>query len=450
MVKDYIQVNGDHFERNGEKIMLRGWAFGSWMNFEHFMLGMPGTNSMILEAFGKVYGEERAAELADRIITDMVREEDIQYLKELGTNTVRIVLGYHWFWDDAEPFVMKEQGLKYLDRVLRYCADNGMFAILDLHSTPGSQNTDWHSDNRTGVEQFWQYRCFQDQVVWFWEEIAKRCADNPWVVGYDVINEPGWGVKAEQINGFYARVIEAVRRHDPHHILFLEGADFGRDFSILEPAADPQISYTVHFYPFVLEENILDPALDDGKRMEIFTEIFDRQIKETAKLNRPLWCGESGYEILDGQEEFYAMLLMHNIELCESRGISWNLWTYKDARKMGIVVPKKDSPWMKLRRRIEEHWNHDWEQKVSLEIVQSIAEKYYGAPLKERFAYELEFRMRSFLHQIEVETILVPALKEIPWEEMREYPESFLFGNCDKRTQITDVIREKVLTVPRR
>ena len=75
---------------------------------------------------------------------------------------------------------------------------------------------------------------------------------------------------------------------------------------------------------------------------------------------------------------------------------------------------------------------------------------YYGAPLKERFAYELEFRMRSFLHQIEVETILVPALKEIPWEEMREYPESFLFGNCDKRTQITDVICEKVLTEPRR
>ena len=221
MVKDYIQVNGDHFERNGEKIMLRGWAFGSWMNFEHFMLGMPGTNSMILEAFGKAYGEERAAELADRIITDMVQEADIRYLKELGTNTVRIVLGYHWFWDDAEPFVMKEQGLKYLDRVLRFCADNGMFAILDLHSTPGSQNTDWHSDNRTGVEQFWQYRCFQDQVVWFWEEIAKRCADNPWVVGYDVINEPGWGVKAEQINGFYARVTEAVRRHDPHHILYL-------------------------------------------------------------------------------------------------------------------------------------------------------------------------------------------------------------------------------------
>ena len=445
MVKDYIQVNGDHFERNGEKIMLRGWAFGSWMNFEHFMLGMPGTNSMILEAFGKAYGEERAAELADRIITDMVREEDIRYLKELGTNTVRIVLGYHWFWDDAEPFVMKEQGLRYLDRVLKYCADNGMFAILDLHSTPGSQNTDWHSDNRTGVEQFWQYRCFQDQVVWFWEEIAKRYADNPWVVGYDVINEPGWGVKAEQINSFYARVIEAVRRHDSHHILFLEGSDFGRDFSTLEAVDDPQISYTVHFYPFVLEENILDPALDDAKRMEIFTEIFDRQIKETAKLHRPLWCGESGYEIQDGQEEFYAMLLMHNIELCESRGISWNLWTYKDARKMGIVVPKKDSPWMKLRRHIEERWNHDWEQKTSLEIVQSIAEKYYGVPLEERFAYELEFRMRSFLHQIEVETILVPALREIPWEEMREYPESFLFENCDRREVITDVIRSEVL-----
>ena len=36
---------------------------------------------------------------------------------------------------------------------------------LDLHSVPGGQNTDWHSDNITGQPLFWQYRCFQDQVV---------------------------------------------------------------------------------------------------------------------------------------------------------------------------------------------------------------------------------------------------------------------------------------------
>ena len=60
--QSYIQTEGNHFVRNGEKIILRGWALGSWMNFEHFMMGLPGTHSMILEAFEQVYGKERAGE----------------------------------------------------------------------------------------------------------------------------------------------------------------------------------------------------------------------------------------------------------------------------------------------------------------------------------------------------------------------------------------------------
>lgn len=434
---NFIQAVGDHFELDGQPVMLRGWALGSWMNLEHFMIGMPGTNSMILEAFAEVYGKERAERFMDTLLLDMVREEDIRYLKSLGINTVRIVFGYHYFWDDDNPGVMLQRGLEHLDRVVQLCAGHELYCILDLHSTPGSQNTDWHSDNNTGQALFWKYRCFQDQVVWFWEELSARYAENPWVAGYDVINEPGWDVTAEQINGFYDRIIKAIRKRDKNHILFLEGTDFGRDFSTLQEVSDPQVAYTVHFYPFVLENDILDPKLDDAKRMEIFTDIFERQLCETARLHRPVWCGESGYEILDGMEDFYGLLLQHNISLCEKRGVSWNLWTYKDARRMGIVIPKTDSKWIRLRRRIEADWNHDWEQKVSMEIIHSIGDRYYRH-LDEKLAYELDFRIRSVMHRIAVEQILKPALREIPWEEIITYPESFLFEQCDRRERVIE------------
>ncbi len=441
---NFIQAAGDHFELNGQPIMLRGWALGSWMNLEHFMIGMPGTNSMILEAFAEVYGREHTEQFADAFLLDMVQEKDIRYLKSLGGNTVRIVFGYHYFWNDNDPGVMLQRGLEHLDRVVGLCAAHKMYCILDLHSTPGSQNTDWHSDNSTGQALFWKYRCFQDQVVWFWEEISARYAENPWVAGYDVINEPGWDVTAEQINGFYDRIIKAVRKRDKNHILFLEGTDFGRDFSTLREVSDPQIAYTVHFYPFVLESNILDPELDDTKRMEIFTEIFERQLRETARLHRPVWCGESGYEILDGMEDFYGLLLRHNISLCEERGISWNLWTYKDARRMGIVIPKADSKWIRLRRRIETNWNHDWEQKVSREIIHLIGDQYY-THLDDKLAYELDFRIRSVMHRIAVEQILKPILREIPWEEIITYPESFLFDQCDRRERVIEALAIKHL-----
>ena len=441
--QSYIQTEGNHFVRNGEKIILRGWALGSWMNFEHFMMGLPGTHSMILEAFEQVYGKERAGEWLEQMLVNMVSEEDIRYLKHIGINSVRIPFGYHFLMDDRNPGVFLESGFEKLDRVVKLCQKYELFVILDLHSVPGGQNTDWHSDNITGQPLFWQYRCFQDQVVWLWEELASRYADNPWIVGYDIINEPGYGLTEEQINGFYERICAAVRKKDPHHIFFLEGIDFGRDFAPLRALADGQVAYTVHFYPFVLEEDVLSGQMDDERRMEIFTEIFERQLCETRRFGRPIWCGESGYEILEGQEDFYAMLLSHNIALCEERGISWNLWTYKDARRMGIVIPEQESEWMQLLYKISGKWGHEWEQKVSMEITKWIGAKYYQ-PLDDKMAYDLDFRIRSVMHRIGVEQILKPALAEIPWQRMKDFPKSFAFSVCEKREIIVDMVRRLV------
>ena len=139
---EFIQTEGNQFFLNGEKIILRGWALGSWMNFEHFMIGLPGTNSMILEAFEEIYGKERAKQWLDSMLSNMVGEKDIRYLKSIGINSIRIPFGYHYLMDDAEPEVLREEGLRHLDRVIKLCAENELYVILDLHSVPGAQNTD--------------------------------------------------------------------------------------------------------------------------------------------------------------------------------------------------------------------------------------------------------------------------------------------------------------------
>ena len=437
----FLRARGDHFEWNGQSILLRGWALGSWMNFEHFMIGLPGTDSQIREAFRRVYGEERAEIWLDRMLENMAAAPDLAYLKSLGVNSVRIPFSYRHLMDDRNPEVFLEKGFERLDRAVRLCVEQELFVILDLHAAPGSQNPDWHADNLTGQPQFWRYRVFQDQTIRLWRELAARYADNPWIAGYDVINEPGYGVSAEEINGFYRRALQAIREKDPNHILFLEGTDFGRDFSLLEKQEDPNIAYTVHFYPFVLEEDILDPGMDEARRREIFTRIFDRQLSAVSRLERPVWCGESGYEFPDDQEAFRASLLMENIRLCEDRRISWNLWTYKDTRCMGIVVPRKDSTWMRLAAEIGKKWSHHREEKISMQMTREMGERFYE-PLEEGLAYDLDFQVRAVLHEIAVEQVLVPLLRTIPWEEMQHYPESFAFDRCEKREIAAERIRD--------
>ena len=51
--------------------------------------------------------------------------------------------------------------------------------VPDLHTVPGGQNPDWHSDNGTGYTLFWQYGVFRQQMVMLWKEIVimegQRC-----------------------------------------------------------------------------------------------------------------------------------------------------------------------------------------------------------------------------------------------------------------------------------
>ncbi|MFP3822480.1 glycoside hydrolase family 5 protein, partial [Bacillus sp. SIMBA_008] len=77
-----------------------------------------------------------------------------------------------------------------------------------------AQNQRWHSDNPTHLALLWQYRVFQDQVVALWEEFARRYRDNPWIAGYNPLNEPG-DASGQAIGPFYDRVCASIRSIDP-------------------------------------------------------------------------------------------------------------------------------------------------------------------------------------------------------------------------------------------
>lgn len=85
-------------------------------------------------------------------------EEDAKFLALKGLNSLRLPFNYRHFEDDSNPRVLKEEGFKHLDRVIDICARHGIYTILDMHTAPGGQNADWHSDNSTNYAAFWDYK----------------------------------------------------------------------------------------------------------------------------------------------------------------------------------------------------------------------------------------------------------------------------------------------------
>jgi hypothetical protein len=67
-------------------------------------------------------------------------ESDATFYKSLGLNAIRIPFNYRHFEDDMNPRILKQDGFKYLDRVVDICARAGIYTILDYHAAAGGQN----------------------------------------------------------------------------------------------------------------------------------------------------------------------------------------------------------------------------------------------------------------------------------------------------------------------
>lgn len=93
MKTGFIQAKNGEFLLNDQSIILKGFAIGSWMNIESFMLRIPGTEKRIRETYAEVYGRENAEK----------------------------------FFDDFLNYFI----FKHLDRVLGLCRKYDIYAILE-------------------------------------------------------------------------------------------------------------------------------------------------------------------------------------------------------------------------------------------------------------------------------------------------------------------------------
>lgn len=201
----------------------------------------------------------------------------------------------HYRLDDLNPRVLKSEGFKHLDRVIDLCSKHGIYTILDLHTTPGGQNTDWHSDHGTHIANFWIHKDFQDRVIWLWEELAKHYKNNTWIAGYNPLNEPTDPYQTRVVD-FYDRVYEAIRAVDTNHALFFDGNTFASDFSHFgdshkkwENAAYSIHDYSVFGFPSSPQQYV---SSDEQKRR--LRRSYEKKREWMDQRGLCVWNGEWG------------------------------------------------------------------------------------------------------------------------------------------------------------
>jgi hypothetical protein len=241
---------------------------------------------------------------------------DIDSMKSWGFNAVRVAMHYIWFTppveEEAVPgeITWTDTGFTLIDSLLDWCADNEMYLILDLHGTPGGQGTDAAiSDYDPAKPSLWESQANKDKTIALWRKLAERYSDEPWIGGYDLINEPNWQF-SEAGNAplwqLYQNITEAIRQVDQNHMIIVEGNWFANDYSGVPSPWDDNLVFSFHKYWTFNTQGSIQYAID---------------LRNTH--NVPIWLGETG----ENSNTWFTNL----IALCEQYKIGWSWWPVKKA-----------------------------------------------------------------------------------------------------------------------
>lgn len=445
---EYITVDHTQLCYRGKPIRLRGFGIGTWMNLEHFMIGLPTSEEVIRATYGKVYGSVQEKTFFYEFQTHFFNEEDAKLLEECGINFIRVPFNYRLFIDDNDCNQYKREGFRCFDRLFEVCRKHGIFVLIDLHTTPGGQNPDWHSDNSFGVPLFWKYQLLRKQMTCLWREIARRYKAEPSLMGYDLLNEPAMGDWVG-LNQFYEETITAIRKEDTNHLIVLEGLEFSMDFSGLKLVEDSKLALSFHYYPTVWHPDLLDIDLDREVRKKKIADGLDKLLQIKEQFGIPVFCGEFGYGIDCGEKDFTLALLEDTLELLEERGVDWLLWCYKDAHFMSLVSPKESGLWMKFVREIGKRWSQDIEKRQAAMVLNYIQEQEYPE-ITEEERYLLQFRLRACFYVLQAEHVLRPMLGQISSDTMLKMAKEFMVANCEIDYRLREVIERVTLPIQKR
>jgi len=307
-------------------------GLGGWMLQEGYMfkLGNTGQQHRIKARVVDVAGAEFAQKFYDTWLTNHTRKIDIDSMASWGFNSIRLPMHYALYTLPAEQETVAgqntwlEKGFALTDSLLQWCKANHLYLILDLHAAPGGQGNDLAiSDRDASKPSLWESQANQQKMIDLWKKLAQRYANEPYIGGYDIINEPNWGFEdakdtkgtAETKNALLRKLMvditKAIREVDKNHIIIIEGNGFGNNYRGIFPLWDNNMVLSFHKYGNFNNlgsiQNFLNISRDN---------------------NVPLWMGESG----ENSNTWFT----EAIKLVEGQNIGWSWWQEK---KIGINNP---------------------------------------------------------------------------------------------------------------
>lgn len=264
-------------------------------------------------------------------------EEVASFCKAMGLNTIRLAFYNQYFNNRAAEPLAFEDVIAFTQPVVNAAKRHGLYVILDDHAYFKDEIVE---ENARGEQKGapWTTARFEEWVR-CWGRVAEHYKDEPYILGYELCNEPV--CEPAMARKWYKRAIEEIRRHDTRHIVIVGTHHWSHSRAMAatwEGVADTldapynNVVFSFHDYP-----------LDDvpGKVARYLADFQDRY-------GVPVMCTEFGGG--GTPERIHRETQAGMLALFAREGIGWMLWTLEDKHGAGQPFPtraeKKDREWV--------------------------------------------------------------------------------------------------------
>jgi aryl-phospho-beta-D-glucosidase BglC (GH1 family) len=287
-----------------------------------------------------------------------------------GFNVVRLAVS----WANIEPTPPSDGGplmqhhwnaeyLAAVDEAVNRFTSRGVAVILEMSQNfwspafqrsrgspcPGRgmpawlyEGTSTNTVDEAKVAFFKNHGGIQAAYAGVWKLMAQRYADNPMVVGADLVNEPYLSRPVMQpeemrLDQLYANLARTIRAVNPKILLiFQDSQDKGDgEFAVKNPPPVPGVVYSFHLYT---------KSWDQGGLRR--TQHFEERARHW---HVPLYIGEFnafGYGNETGTRQpprDWEAQVEEMMRYCKSHRLSWTFWAYSGGNSMvqsGTHEPK--------------------------------------------------------------------------------------------------------------
>lgn len=193
------------------------------------------------------------------------------------------------------------------------------------------------------------YKFIQDHFIASWMEIVKRVKDNPYVIGYELMNEPHPGdgnllhnkyFAEVQLWGLYDRAIKEIRKIDQEKWIFIEpeffpATGFGMPSYLKKVidyrAGDPRLVVAPHIYP---------PGMEAGGNYSMLDKTVINEWKKNRHIDMErhqasLFCTEFGGK--NDRPETSSQYVSDFCDMLDEMNSGWAAWSHDIHEMVGSV-----------------------------------------------------------------------------------------------------------------